>query len=125
MGSRHHPQLVARRWHGDGTAINPVILAEYLVGERTPDTVISRVTSFGIVILDLPSIVAPRCAKAYYLEKRRGQLASLAPKSPLPEFFIGAHAAVLNLLLATADLSPYRSYYPEVELLTPPETNPH
>jgi predicted nucleic acid-binding protein len=110
---------------GDGAAINPVILSEYLIGERESDTVTARLTAFGISILDLPSIAAPRCAKAYagYLENRRLQPVPPAPKSPLPDFFIGAHAGVLNLTLATADAARYRTYFPEVELITPPETD--
>ena len=105
----------------DGAAVNPVILAEYLTGEETPDTAIPRLTAFGIAILDLPSMAAPRCAEAYasYLENRRRQPAPLVPKSPLPDFFIGAHASILNLPLATADLGRYQTYFPEVELITP------
>ncbi len=105
----------------EGVAINPVILAEYLVGEKTPDTVIPRLTTLGIAILDLPSLAAPRCAEANvgYLENRRRQPAPPAPKSPLPDFFIGAHAAVLNLPLATADADRYRAYFLEVVLVTP------
>ena len=106
---------------GDGAAVNPVILAEYLIGEQAPDTVITRLTAFGIDILDLPSMATPRCAEAYaiYLENRRQQPAPLAPKSPLPDFFIGAHASMLNLPLATADVSRYQTYFPEVELIPP------
>lgn len=100
---------------GDGAAINPVILAEYLTGEETPDTVIPRLTAFGI---------APRCAEAYagYLEYRCQQPAPLAPKSPLPDFFIGAHASILSLPLATADLGRYQTYFPEAQLMIPPST---
>jgi len=106
---------------GDGAAINPVILAEYLVGEEMPETVIPRLNALGIALLALPSIVSPRCAEAYagYLENRRQQPAPPAPKSPLPEFFIGAHASILNLLIATADADRYRTYFPEVDLITP------
>lgn len=106
---------------GAGAAINPVILSEYLIGEQAPDTVITRLTAFGIAILDLPFIAAPRCAEAYahYLENRRQQPAPLAPKSPLPDFFIGAHASILHLPLATADTGRYQSYFPEVTRITP------
>jgi len=109
---------------GSGAAINPVILAEYLVGEQTPETAISRLNAFGITILDLPADVAPRCAEAYssYLENRRQQSVPTPTRSPLPDFFIGAHSAVLNLPLATADVTRYRTYYPEVKLLSPPDT---
>jgi predicted nucleic acid-binding protein len=106
---------------GDGAAINPVILAEYLTGEQTPETAIARLTTIGIALLDLPSIVAPRCAEAFasYLENRRQQPAPPAPKSALPDFFIGAHASILGLPLATADLDRYETYFPEVKLITP------
>lgn len=111
---------------GEGAAINPVILAEYLIGELEPDTVITRLTAFGISILDLPFLAAPRCAEAYagYLENRRQQPISPAPKSPLPDFFIGAHAGLLNLPLATADAARYRTYFPEVDLILPPGSDP-
>lgn len=106
---------------GDGAAVNPVILAEYLTGEQSPDTVITRLTDLGVAILDLPSIAAPRCAQAYasHLENRRQHPTPPAPKSPLPDFFIGAHASILNLPLATADTARYQTYFPEVKLITP------
>ncbi len=113
--------LIRRSVLGDGAAINPVILAEYMVGEESPDTVITRLTAFGITLLNLPPIVAPRCAEAYahYLDNRSQQSGSPTPKSPLPDFFIGAHSAVLDLPLATADASRYRTYFSEVTLITP------
>jgi predicted nucleic acid-binding protein len=37
----------------------------------------------------------------------------------LPDFFIGAQAAVLNLDLLTRDASRYQSYFPTVKLITP------
>lgn len=40
-------------------------------------------------------------------------------KTPLPDFYIGAQAAVLNLSLITRDVSRYRSYFPTVKLITP------
>ncbi|MCC5839269.1 MAG: type II toxin-antitoxin system VapC family toxin [Opitutales bacterium] len=109
---------------GDGAAITPVILAEYLVGEEVRETVIPRLSALGIALLDLPALVAPRCAEAYarYLENRRDQASPPAPKSPLPDFFIGAHAAVLSLPLATADADRYQTYFPEIELITPDST---
>lgn len=109
---------------GEGVAINPVILAELCVGDLRPDTVASRLETLGVVILDLPSAASTRCAQAYaaYLENRRKQDTPEAPKSPLPDFFIGAHASFLSLPLASADLSRYQTYFPEIKLLTPPAT---
>ena len=106
---------------GEGAAINPVILAEYLVGERTPETAAERLETLGFSILDLPAAASLRCAQAYagHLENSRQQDPSAVPKSPLPDFFIGAHASILGLPLATADVGRYQTYYPEVELMTP------
>ena len=106
---------------GDGAAVNPVILAEYMIGEQTPDTVEARLAAFGISILDLPFGVSLRCTIAYghYLENRRQSLVPPASKLPLPDFFIGAHASVLKLPLATAEHDRYRTYFPEVKIITP------
>jgi len=40
--------------------------------------------------------------------------------SPLPDFYIGAHAAIEKLPLLTRDATRYRSYFPTLELLCPP-----
>jgi predicted nucleic acid-binding protein len=108
---------------GQGVAINPIILAELCVGDLNPKTVAERLQNLGIVLLDLPYLTSSRCAKAYaaFLENRRKQVLQAAPKIPLPDFFIGAHAALLKLPLATSDVSRYRTYFPEISLLTPPE----
>jgi predicted nucleic acid-binding protein len=110
---------------GEGVAINPVILAELCVGDDHPDTVADRLEHLGVVLLDLPARTSQRYALAYagFLENRRKQTAPVAPKIPLPDFFIGAHAAFLNLPLATADAGRYRSYFPEVRLIMPPDAN--
>lgn len=109
---------------GEGIAVNPVILAELCVGDLMPDTVAARLEMLGFVILDLPSATSSRCAQAYaaYLENRRKQDALEAPKTPLPDFFIGAHASLLNLPLATSDLSRYQTYFPEIKLIPAPAT---
>jgi len=115
--------LLRKSLLGDGAAINPVILAELCVGDAHSDSVAERLEDLGVVLLDLPGRASPRCAQAYagFLENRRKQPGPAAPKIPLPDFFIGAHAALLNLPLATADTERYRRFFPEIELLTPPD----
>lgn len=105
----------------DGAAINAVALAEVCVGETTPGTVADRVRRWGVQILDVPSAAAAPCAEAYrrYREKRLAQSGKQAPATPLPDFFIGAHAKIMSWDLATVDKGRYRTYFPSVRLKTP------
>jgi hypothetical protein len=104
-----------------GAAINPVILAEICVGDHDPETVAVRLAEMGLCFLDLRVEVAATCAGAFsrYRQARKRGGDKAAGRVPLPDFFIGAHAAVLGLLLATVDVDRYRSYFPEVRLICP------
>lgn len=104
-----------------GAAINAVILAELCVGDRDPTTVADRVRSWGVDVVDVPAAVAPVCAVAYRSYRRRRAAASgePAPRLPLPDFFIGAHAQVMGWPVATADTGRFRTYFPAVGLETP------
>jgi predicted nucleic acid-binding protein len=61
------------------------------------------------------AFLAGKCFLAY---KRRGG----ARQSPLPDFFIGAHAAVAGYTLITRDASRYRTYFPGLPLIEPGDT---
>ena len=54
-------------------------------------------------------------AKAFAKYRRRGG----ERRSTLPDFFIGAHAAVSGLTLLTRDATRYRRYFPTVRLVAP------
>ncbi|HEU5105634.1 MAG TPA: type II toxin-antitoxin system VapC family toxin [Solirubrobacterales bacterium] len=63
----------------------------------------------------LPWSAAFLAGKAYLAYRRRGG----HRRSPLPDFFIGAHAAVADLRLLTRDASRYRTYFPRLDLIAP------
>ena len=61
----------------------------------------------------------PVAGKAFLAYRKRGGL----KRSPLSDFFIGAHAAVRGYRLLTRDAARYHTYFPTVRLITP-EPNP-
>ena len=63
----------------------------------------------------LPYKAAFLAGRAFVKYKRRGG----SKTSPMPDFYIGAHAEVANLRVLTRDPRRFRMYYPVVELLTP------
>jgi predicted nucleic acid-binding protein len=63
----------------------------------------------------IPWEAAFLAGKCFALYRRRGG----DRRSPLPDFFIGAHAAVDGMTLLTRDAGRYRAYFPKLSLITP------
>lgn len=114
-------EMIADAVAGDGAAINAVSLAEICVGDADPPTVADRIRSWGVAILDVPAAAAEVCAKAYrqYRKRRIPQRGTAIPVTPLPDFFIGAHAMIMDWELATADQGRFNQYFPSISLKTP------
>ena len=64
----------------------------------------------------LPYAAGFLAGKAFMLYRRRGG----AKSSPMPDFYIGAHAAVAGYRLLTRDAQRYRTYFLGIELIAPP-----
>jgi len=99
----------------DELAINPIIYAELAPAYRTPAALDRALRDLDLQRLPLPyeaGFVAAQAFMAY----RRGDGAK---RSPLPDFYIGAHAQVENLRLLTRDTTRYRTYFPKVTLIVP------
>ena len=95
--------------------VNLVIYTELLVPEPDVAALDAMLDVFETQRSALPWACAALAAKAFNLYRRRGG----ARRSPLPDFFIGAHAAVANLTVLTRDLTPYRSHFPRLALVGP------
>lgn len=63
----------------------------------------------------LPWEAAFLAGKSFLDYRRRGG----ARRSPLPDFYIGAHAAVAGMALLTRDAARYRTYFPKLKLICP------
>jgi predicted nucleic acid-binding protein len=96
-------------------SINPLIYAEVSttfddirsLDAALPETLVRRTA--------LPYGAAFLAAKAFAVYRRKGG----ERRSPLPDFYIGAHAVVQNLTLVTRDSRRYRTYFPTLSLVSP------
>jgi len=95
--------------------INQVIYAEISVRYEDTDELELDLPEHVFLREQLPWTAAFLAGKAFSDYRRRGG----SRRSPLPDFFIGAHAAVAGLRLLTRDASRYRTYFPTVELIVP------
>lgn len=97
--------------------INPLIYSEVSVGFERIEDLDDALPPGDFVRLPLPWQAGFLAGKAYWRYRRAGGLRG----SPLPDFYIGAHAAIAGLPLITRDVRRYRSYYPTLPLVCPPE----
>lgn len=95
--------------------INPIIYAEASVRFARAEEVDEALPPAWLTRLDLPWPAAFLAGKAYYDCRRRGG----TRRSPLADFYIGAHAAVSQLDLLTRDPQRYRRYFPTVRVIAP------
>jgi predicted nucleic acid-binding protein len=95
--------------------INAVIYAEVSVGFNRIEDVESALPTSLIEREAIPFEAAFLAGKAFMTYRRRGGV----KQAPLPDFLIGAHAAVAGYRLLTRDAKRYRTYFPTVELIAP------
>jgi len=99
----------------DDLAINPVIYAEIAAGFATMAELDDDLDRRVFRRLELPYEAGYVAGRAFLEYRRRGGVRG----SPLPDFYIGAHAAVSGFELLTRDALRYRSYFPKLRLITP------
>jgi predicted nucleic acid-binding protein len=114
-------QLISESAATIGAAVNAVTVAELCAGDRRPEMVEQDLKNWGVKVLDVPVAAASVCGLAHrrYAQARRVSGGGNAPKIPLPDFFIGAHAEIMGWKLATRDSERIARYFPKVGLVTP------
>ena len=95
--------------------INPVIYAELSLSFSTFEALDRVVATMELEIHDVPRPALFLAGKAYLQYRRRGG----GKAQVLPDFFIGAHAAVEGWPLLTRDVSRFRTYFPSLEVIAP------
>jgi predicted nucleic acid-binding protein len=95
--------------------INAVIYAEVSVRYSRIEDVEAALPKGMIEREAIPYEAAFLAAKAFLAYRRKGG----TRRSPLPDFFIGAHAALAGYRLLTRDAARYRTYFPRLTLIAP------
>lgn len=98
--------------------LNATIYAEVSVGFERIETLDDALPHRDFTRLDMPWDAAFIAVKAF-LQYRRSEGVK---RSPLPDFFIGAHAAISSLSLLTRDARRYRTYFPTVNVIAPSDS---
>ncbi len=108
-------EQMLKRYAGTGSLyIDDLVYAEVSVGFQRIEELDQVLETGGFKHLPLPREALFLAGKVFLQYRRAGGVRS----SPLPDFFIGAHAAVSDLLLLTRDKARYQTYFPTVELIT-------
>lgn len=95
--------------------VNVVIYTELLIPGPDVGALDEMLDIYETLRTPLPWATASLAAAAYALYRRRGGVR----QKPLPDFFIGAHAAVSNLSVLTRDPKPYKSYFARLQVVSP------
>ena len=95
--------------------INPIIYAEVSIRYSRIEDLEAGLPKTMLDREAIPYEAAFLAGKCFVLYRQRGG----TKRSPLPDFFIGAHAAVAGYRLLTRDAARYRSYFPRLSLIAP------
>ncbi|HRD33848.1 MAG TPA: type II toxin-antitoxin system VapC family toxin [Rhodocyclaceae bacterium] len=95
--------------------VNIVIYSELLIPGPDVGALDALLDVYDTLRTPLPWAAASLTAAAYVLYRQRGG----AKQKPLPDFFIGAHAAVSNLSVLSRDPRPYKSYFARLVVVAP------
>jgi len=95
--------------------INPIVFGELAFGYPSIERLHAALDSQAVRRESIPWAAAFLAGRAFATYRQRGG----TRRSPLPDFYIGAHAAVAGYRLLTRDARRYRTYFPRLELIAP------
>ncbi|WP_183407697.1 type II toxin-antitoxin system VapC family toxin [Nocardioides marmoriginsengisoli] len=95
--------------------MNPIVYAEVSLGFDHVEDLDNAMPASQFLREPLPYAAGFLAGKAFLAYRRRGG----SRPTPLPDFYIGAHAAVGGYRLLTRDDKRYRTYFAGLELVTP------
>jgi hypothetical protein len=96
-------------------AINPIIYAEVSIRFGRIEDLDAALPETEFRRLPLPFEAGFLAGKSYVRYRRRGG----ARHAPLPDFYIGAHAAISGFALLTRDATRFRTYFPRLRVIAP------
>jgi len=99
--------------------INPLILAELSPRFERAAELEAALAGLPLKREPLPWDAAFLAGQAFRVYRSAAGTAAGRARSPLPDFYIGAHALVNGLRLLTRDARRYRSYYPKLDIVSP------
>jgi predicted nucleic acid-binding protein len=108
-------RALAQAGQGARLVINPLIYAELSVAHTRIETLEALLPEDVFHREPLPWPAAFLAGKAFLAYRRRGG----TRRSPLPDFYIGAHAAIRGYRLLTRDRGRYQTYFPRLEVIAP------
>lgn len=95
--------------------INSIVYSEVSIGFERIEELESALLRGGFQMLEIPKEALFLAGKAFLKYRKNKGI----KRSPLPDFYIGAQAAIFEMGLLTRDASRYRTYFPTVELISP------
>jgi predicted nucleic acid-binding protein len=96
-------------------AINDVVYAELSIRFQAIEALDGMLDEAGIEMAPMPRAALFLAGKVF----QRYRSAKGPRTGVLPDFFVGAHAAVAGLALLTRDTARYRTYFPTIALIAP------
>jgi predicted nucleic acid-binding protein len=95
--------------------INPIIYAEVSISFERIEELEEVLSAAGFKMVPIPKEALFLAGKAFVRYRRKPGVKT----APLPDFFIGAHAAVAAVALLTRDKKRFKHYFPSVKLVSP------